>query len=61
MWLKSPEDVKDIQIQKLQWNTYEFFYPKKKKKSSTKPKRKIIVTTSYLSKPDGQVGIIVLW
>ena len=59
MWLKSPEDVKDIQIQKLQWNTYAFFYPKKK--SSTKPKRKIIVTTSYLSKPDGQVGIIVLW
>ena len=61
MWLKSPEDVKDIQIKKLPWNTYGFFYQKKKKKSSTNPKRKIVVATSYLSKPDGQVGVIMLW
>ena len=33
MWLKSPEDVKDIQIKKLPWNTYGFFYQKKKKKA----------------------------
>ena len=34
------------------------FFIKKKKKSSTNPKRKIVVATSYLSKPDGQVGVI---
>ena len=28
MWLESPEDVKVIQIQKLPWNTYGFFYQK---------------------------------
>ena len=62
MWLESPEDVKVIQIQKLPWNTYGFFYIKKKKKlCSTNPKCKIIAATSHLSKPDGQVGAIVLW
>ena len=61
MWLESPEDVKVIQIQKLPWNMYGFFYPNKKKKNySTNPKRKIIVATSYLLKQDGQVGVIVL-
>ena len=34
---------------------------KKKKKCSTDPKRKIVVATSYLSKPNGQVWVIVLW
>ena len=32
MWLKSPKDVKVVQIQKLPWNMYGFFIPKKKKK-----------------------------
>ena len=31
MWLKSPKDVKVVQIQKLPWNMYGFFIPKKKK------------------------------
>ena len=60
MWLESPEDVKVIQIQKQPWNTYGFFY-QKKKLCYTNPKRKIVVATSHLSKPDGQVGVIVLW
>ena len=29
MWLEKLEDVKVIQVQKLPWNTYGFFYQKK--------------------------------
>ena len=61
MWLKSPKDVKVVQIQKLPWNMYGFFIPKKKKKCSTNPKHKIVVAISYLSKRDDQAGVIVLW
>ena len=39
----------------------DFLSKKKKNICSTNPKRKIIVATSHLSKPDGQVGVIVLW
>ena len=39
----------------------DFFIKKKKKLCYTNPKRKIVVATSHLSKPDGQVGVIVLW
>ena len=37
MWLKSPKDVKVVQIQKLPWNMYGFFIQKKKKYMLHKP------------------------
>ena len=40
---------------------YVWIFLSKKKLCSTNPKCKIVVATSHLSKPDGQVGVIVLW